>query len=374
MPPPLSRRGGAAAPAPVPAEESNHRRRSRDDSGGVLGNLPDPSTMSANELMGINRPDLIPEPLSKRQKRGGSDEKRGGGGRVLVLGGPMYDEATARKMLKEVLLASVEAVQRFGFLFNNAESNEAAVANWLNNAEDDEAVIGFDPNDAALDNIYYAFNSYFWEAEITPMIYYAYVGNLKMCRYLASRGASTTKSTSSWGPMRAAIHMGHLEVCKFLYANGASHDIWKETSFGVTPLHSVAFSGRDELVRWLVLQGALCADGSSEEIERDRDHLIYPEICFDRNKSELKLSSSYERLVGWAKEVTESHSSLKMFLLGALPPAPDKDQRCALLQCLSGHPGVREHIGNFVGLEVTKTKQLRFLRNVVDVLPSLIKR
>jgi hypothetical protein len=40
----------------------------------------------------------------------------------------------------------------------------------------------------------------------------------------------------------------------------------------------------------------------------------------------------------------------------------------------SGHPGVRKHIGNFVGLEVTKAKQLRILRNVVDVLPSFIWR
>ena len=44
------------------------------------------------------------------------------------------------------------------------------------------------------------------------------------------------------------------------------------------------------------------------------------------------------------------------------------------LQCLSGHPGVRKHIGDFVGLEVTKGKHLRILRNVVDVLPSLIER
>ena len=62
-----------------------------------------------------------------------------------------------------------------------------------------------------------------------------------------------------------------------------------------------------------------------------------------------------------------------MFLLGTLPPAPDKKQS-RTLQCLSGHPGVRKHIGTFVGLEVTKAKQLRILRNVVDVLPSFIWR
>jgi len=63
-----------------------------------------------------------------------------------------------------------------------------------------------------------------------------------------------------------------------------------------------------------------------------------------------------------------------MFLLGTLPPAPDIEQSCTPLQFFSGHPGVRKHIGDYVGLEVTKGKQLRILRNVVDLLPSFIWR
>ena len=169
--------------------------------------------------------------------------------------------------------------------------------------------------------------------------------------------------------MAIAARRGHLEVCKFLHANGASHDIWKEGTGNWTPFHSAAFHGHDELVRWLVLQGALCADGSSEEIETDRDHLVYPELCFG---NESKFSSSCELLVEWAEEVTQSHSSVMIFLLGMLPPAPNKTQS-RIIQDLSGHPGVRKHIGDFVGLEVTKGKHLRILRKVVDVVPSLMR-
>ena len=61
-----------------------------------------------------------------------------------------------------------------------------------------------------------------------------------------------------------------------------------------------------------------------------------------------------------------------MFLLGTLPPAPDKDQSCTL-QCLSGHAGVRKHIGDFVGLEITKGKQLRILRSLKEQLPYFIR-
>ena len=293
------------------------------------------------------------QPLSKRQKRGDGSRALA---LALALGGPMYDEATARKILKEVVLVDAE------------------------DAEDGVAVIGFDPDDEALDDLYYIRSGELAGRDVTPMIYFADKGDAKMCRYLASRGASTTKSSSIFGPMYIAAQQGHLEVCKFLQANGASRAIWEEmTLTGWAPFHTAAVNSRDEVVRWLVLQGALCANSSTETVE---GHRIYPNrdhgndvedwLYQMQQHQEQKISRSCERLVEWAKEVTESHSSLMMFLLGALPPAPGKDQS-RTLQCLSGHPGVRKHIGNFVGLEVKKGKHLRILRNVVDVLPSLIK-
>ena len=69
--------------------------------------------------------------------------------------------------------------------------------------------------------------------------------------------------------------------------------------------------------------------------------------------------------------MTQTHSAVVTFLLGTQPRAPEKDQN-RTLQWFSGHCGVRKNIGDFVGLEVTKEKQLRILRNVVDAVPSLI--
>ena len=40
------------------------------------------------------------EPLNKRQKRGDEEDAS----EIIAFGGPMYDEATARKMLQEVVL------------------------------------------------------------------------------------------------------------------------------------------------------------------------------------------------------------------------------------------------------------------------------
>ena len=202
------------------------------------------------------------EPLRKRRKRrGDGDGKKAA--EIIAFGGPMYYEATARKLLKEAVLVSAE------------------------DAEDGGPVIGFDPDDAALNNTYYVRGDFTYYVrgdfsgpnvfrDMTPMMYFANKGDLMMCRYLASRGASITKvSETWWTAMYVASNAGHLEVCEFLQANGASHHIWMENSVGWTPFHNAAYygHGRDEVVRWLVLQGALFANDSSEELRERSSNL-----------------------------------------------------------------------------------------------------
>ena len=286
-------------------------------------------------------------PQSKRQKRGDGVEE--------AFGGPMYDEATARKMLKEVVLVSAE------------------------NAEDGEAVIGFDPDDTALDNLYFVDDGNFEGMEVTPMVYFAQMGDIKMCRYLVSRGASTTAADDRnvFFPLYAAVSEDQLDVCKVLYESGAQNDVRRRNNYDQmcygdqdqfywTPFTAAAYHGYTQVLRWLVLHGALCADNSSEDVEGGR-------IQWENWSGNM--ASSCNQLVVWAEEVTQSHSALLTFLGGTLPLAPTRstDQRC-ILPCLSGHPGVRKHIGDFVGLEVTKGKHLRILQNVKKVLPPLLER
>ena len=288
------------------------------------------------------------EPSRKRLKRGDDEAAPP---EISAFGGPMYDEATARKMLMEVVLVSAESSFQ----------------------EDDDEVIGFDPNDEALDNIYFVDNGDFgeWCGYATPMTYFARKGDAKMCRYLISRGASTTKASDrerSFFPVYSAAFEGHLNICMLLYVNGAQNDVRRTEKEGWTPfLAAAAYFSQYEVARWLVLQGALCADASSQEIEKYR---LYP-TDYGGDNNRKRMANLCQLLVEWAEEVTQTHSAFVMFLLGTLPPAPDKKQS-RTLQCLSGHPGVRNHIGDFVGLEVTKRTQLGILRSVIDVFPSFI--
>ena len=270
-------------------------------------------------------------PRSKKQKVCESGEVY-----VEALGGPMYDEVTARMMLKAAPVRSV----------GGGEGGE----------------IGFDPDDAALDSIYH----YLAKSEITPMIYFAHKRDLKMMRYLIFRGASTTKRTGDHtGPMHVAAVEGSLDICKLLYANGAQGHVRLFNIYGWTPFFYAANSGYDQVVRWLVLHGALCHDDSSDEVDRD---LLHGEYRF----TDKRTCAACRRLVDWTKNVLQAHSSVVTFLLGTLPLTPEKDRGC-IFQCLCGHPGIRKQIGDFAGLEVTKAKQLRILRSVVEVLPETMR-
>ena len=283
------------------------------------------------------------EPQSKRQKRGDGDEEVAAP-EIIAFGGPMYDEATARKILQEVVLISAEYT------------------------EDDVQVVGFDPDDAALDDTYDSDSGW-----ITPMLYFAREGNVKMCGYLVSRGVSTTRGTSkgvskTFFPMYSAAQNGHLDVCKFLYENGAQNDV-RRLYYNYTPFKVAAAYGHTQVIQWLVLHGALCADNNSEAIEGGRVNVLY------RHPTIPAVARSCSALIAWAEEVTQSHSALITYLCGTLPPTSSRPvqispRRQRFLQCLSGHPGVRKHIADFVGLEVTKGKHLRILRSVMEVLPA----
>ena len=153
--------------------------------------------MSSNALVGGG--EVAGEPRTKKQRTGETGKNE------FQPDGPVEDEATAREKMEEV---------------------------------------GLDPNDVkkqcrlteeAAEDM-----GLFGERKMSPMSYFGRLGDLKMCRYLLSKGASTSEASEHqfngtrcwWFPMYAASNGGQLEVCKWLYNNGAEGDI-KKTNGGV---------------------------------------------------------------------------------------------------------------------------------------------
>ena len=261
------------------------------------------------------------EPLSKKQKCG---QKQTAPATSAATDVPMMEnDATARSKLKDA-----------GF------DPDASV--------DDAAVVQFTP-------------SLKWG--VTPMIYFCRRGDMPMCRYLRSKGASTTRmGKHEWPfPMLTAVlsKINSLEMCKWIYKNGAQSDVRREYRTGHTPLSVAAANNKDELVRWLILHGALCADDSSDIVEVERINRY--------NRPALK------RLAKWATTATQPirNPSVVTFLCGALPPKSNDDTEGAcILQYLSGQPGIRKRIAELAG-QYTK-REVSILRQVRDELPPFL--
>ena len=303
---------------------------------------------SAGEISGGDRP-------AKKQKQHNEIE---------AFGGPMDDEETARKKLEEV---------------------------------------GFDP-DRPVDSA-----SKIEGDDYLPMPYFCQRGDLRMCRYLLSKGASTTQS---WvddyddndeteggnlyrSPMYAAVCGGHLEVCKWLCEHGARGDIRMLNDSYYSPLeiaiNKVHESGRfRQICRWLLLNEALCPDDDCVVCED------YIGAAF-RGFSEETIFFS-----NWARDAITDHDNFIVFLMGTMGThipvsfsteelrqlltrklrSPNsvttimenlsEDQQLSLwnseqrqpsiVQCLSGHPGIRKHIADMVG--VARGRDLRILRGL----------
>ena len=290
---------------------------------------------------------------------------------IVAFGGPMDDEETARKKLKKV---------------------------------------GFDPDRPANSISGIQIEGYF--DNYLPMSYFCAVGDLRMCRYLLSKGASTTQSwvddddddsddevNNIPSPMYAAAFGGQLEICKWLCDHGARKDIRKENAHFLTPLcESVAQArgrsqiGYRKICQWLILNEALCP----------RDNGF---ISNDLLNGALE-SGNYDEApywLRWADDAVETHNSFMTFLMGTYPrniPAFTKegfemmvrdkfrspeaarsileslseDQRQFIwekehktmnhcdLQSLPGHPGIRKHIADLLGVKCGR--DLRIMRNL----------
>ena len=218
---------------------------------------------------------------------------------------------------------------------------------------------GFDP-DASVDDVKYG---------VTPMIYFCRKGDIPVCQYLRSKGASTTGHSASTYrnfPMLSAVWADGLEMCKWLYENGAQSDVRRENRSGRTPLRVAAANNKDELVRWLVLHGALCADDSSDIVDCARIQL--------RGFGLGDVRPALERLAKWAITATQPirNPSVVAFLCGTLPPKSNDDgESPSILQYnLTGQPGIRQRIAEFAG-QYTK-RQVSILRQVRDELPPFL--
>jgi len=323
---------------------------------------------------------------SKKQKRDETEAAM----LMASLGGPMEDEATARKKLQDA---------------------------------------GFDPDSPQLlqkPKLVQVDGYVDLEYEI-PMTYFCRIGDLKMCRYLLSKGALATQTWDDdddddsdddddanyiMSPMSSAASGGHVSICKWLCEHGGRGDIRKVNRNWFSPMHyavdykSTPFAYSEsnqrqrETYRWFIMNEALCPnDNGIVDVGLIRD-AFWSKEARDEGPHVLE----------WAEDAVRTYDGFMTFLMGThrreVPPfsndgfekllkgkmrASDsvsaimkhlpEDQQLLIwnkeqeLDCvlnyLSGHPGIRQTIADMVG--VVRGRELRIMRNLEVMMRSFLE-
>lgn len=237
---------------------------------------------------------------------------------------------------------------------------------------------------------------------VTPMIYFCYVGNLTMCRYLLSRGADCTKPSTCqvWFPLYAAALGGKLDVCRWLvrYGGLTNKDIRKQNSDGFTPLCSTIINppgdNEIEIAMWLIRHGALFRDDTDEGDRDDgelddttmRDDLL-PNIsyCNQWTKGDERL-----KLLSAAQDALTRNERVQLFLKGTLlkcrPSSSNhryetrssvkrrqlESSLSSPLVIFNGQSDILELIGEYAENPMLTPKDVRTLHQFVDRLSAFI--
>ena len=261
--------------------------------------------------------------------------------RLLDAGGPIEDDETARQKMRN---ARVYARGVHGY-------------------------VGFDPKNVA-DVKSTKFSG---TRDIKPMGYFAQEGDLPMMRWLYVNGADTRdEDMPVYFPMLLAARKGRMDLCKWLFDHGAAKDIKRRTItyFDSRPLRAAfGFSNQLDinLCKWFILNGALCKDDDSGELDVElmkRDLGVDIPWRVEERKA----------LLEWANDLHRPRTSSLLFLSGALSRPKHAYRTCqnvSHVQLLGGKPGIRELIGDYVGF--VRGREARIIRQLTEMLPTLIR-
>lgn len=264
---------------------------------------------------------------------------------------------------------------------------------------------------------------------ITPMTHFACLGDLPMCRYLYHvRGAVTTTVSEEhrtepdtgviWFPILSAANRRKFDTVKWMYKHGAKSELLKvsKLSWGgvsaisrLTAGYKYLFADEEafvleedslNLVKWLILEGAL-EEGSDAKLDARRIHHFLYEL--QRENTHWHLRDMQRLFIGWMEDLEKPNVLFHKFLLGTVPDpqysvgamkrllgervgsagasmlvdeavcngrAPDIwdtlladiGRTTSVNACLVSFDGVLEKIGDYVGIIKSKTK----LKRVAD--------
>ena len=213
---------------------------------------------------------------------------------------------------------------------------------------------------------------------VRAMGYFAKDGDLSMMRWLYVNGADTRDvDVANYFPMWIAAANGRLDACKWLFAHGAAKDVRRRTrehedypNGRSALLVTFGKKNKRDLSQWLILNGALCKDDDSGELDVE----ITKQDLASKYLNHFVLVQEREALLEWANDLHGARTSFLLFLSGAL--STPKHTYCtrrnkSQVRILSGESGVFELISDYVG--IVRGREACIVRQLTELLPDLNK-
>ena len=267
--------------------------------------------------------------------------------RILDAGGPIEDDETARRKMRDAHVYERGVRGTLGEYSGFDPDNVLDVKSWL--VYDHGARLN---------------------SAVKPMGYFARNGDLSMMCWLYVNGADTRDvDVAVKFPMWMAATGRHLEVCQWLFDHGAAKDVKRRTraehfyspngrsAFSIT-FGSNGSKATRNITRWLILNGALCKDDESGELD--------VEIM----QQDLGTTSwpVQERgaLLEWANNLHRARTSFLLFLSGACITR----RSSAPARFLSGKSGVLELIFDYTG-GVVRGREAKIICQLTEMLPTI---
>mmetsp|Transcript_25558 Transcript_25558/g.73903 ORF Transcript_25558/g.73903 Transcript_25558/m.73903 type:complete len:190 (+) Transcript_25558:316-885(+) len=150
-----------------------------------------------------------------------------------------------------------------------------------------------------------------------------------------------------------------IDVVRWLHCHGARNDIKRVSIENISPLSSAFMGGQIEVLKWLILAGALCKEDDSGDLDMVlvRDQL-----------STNSYGARYLRRTGleWTAEFLQNRNILITFLKGTMTKARNQSP----LHILNGKDDVLRMIATYAGTVRGPEKLIRELATTIVILNS----
>ena len=268
--------------------------------------------------------------------------------RILDAGGPIEDDETARRKMRDAHVYERGVRGTLGEYSGFDPDNVLDVKSWL--VYDHGARLN---------------------SAVKPMGYFARNGDLSMMCWLYVNGADTRDvDVAVKFPMWMAATGRHLEVCQWLFDHGAAKDVKRRTraEHGYYPNGRSAFSvtfgskASRNITRWLILNGALCKDDDSGDLDVE----VMKQDLDPKYDRQFGRVQERKALLEWANDLHRARTSFLLFLSGACITR----RSSAPARLLSGKSGVLKLVFDYTG-GIVLGREAKIICQLTEMLPKI---